>query len=109
MVRTTSEDERQEVLNFFRPIAYIVKVGGLPTSPQPVKGTVPSRASAENDVGIADWVRFHNDNRQRGLRDREGVEMGGKTTDSARDIVAVEPDKDVNPARRPLQDDYGLT
>jgi hypothetical protein len=108
VVRTTSEDERQEVLNFFRPIADRVKVGGLPTSPQPVKCTVPSRASAENDAGKADWVRFHNDNRQRGLRDREGVEMGGKTIDRARDIVAVESDKDVNPARRPLQDDYDL-
>jgi hypothetical protein len=108
VVRTTSEDERQEVLNFFRPIADRVKVGGLPTPPQPVKGTVPSRASAEKDAGKAGWVRFHNDNRQREPRDREGVEMGGKKIDRARDMAAVESDKDVNPARRPLQDDYDL-
>ena len=58
-MRVTSEDERQKVLNFFRPITERVKIRGLPTPSQPAKETALALKSTENDAEGDDNTSSH--------------------------------------------------
>jgi hypothetical protein len=51
-IERTSEDERQEILNFYRPKSKRVKIGGLPTPPRPVKKE-PAVAATETQTSEA--------------------------------------------------------
>jgi hypothetical protein len=109
LTRVTSEDERQEILNFFRPITERVKVGGLPTPARPAKETAPAPKSTGIDVEqVKNASSQKSEERKDQLHDSEVTEMVGEATEDARDGEALEADQESQPQPKPLQGDDDL-
>lgn len=110
LVKVTSEDRRQDILNFFRPRHMRVKTGGLPTPPQSFNKETTQRPTSE-DIGTekANHVGSQNsDEKADEIESPEAAETEIKTGKEARDAGSVKSDQDSNPAREPFQIDHGL-
>jgi hypothetical protein len=136
LVKRTSEDERQEILNYFRPIGSRIKTGGLPTPFRPTKDTTPSptreHEAEHNEKAGSDHGEEKHDQseekkdqswekqdrseekvdqrKDKGSQREEWNEAAtqGKTTEEGSSIEEAVPDQNSGPARKALQGDDDL-
>ncbi len=109
LVKTTSETERQDVLNFFRPISDRTKTGGLPTPSRPIKNTLQTPPSTENDPEGVDVARSNNEEKTDDTNENsQPVEVEGKTIEESCDVELKQIDQDSKLATERFDEDDHL-